>query len=180
MFLHSITHRISGTDSATILFKNQKQRDRSSTRNGTNNNKAQFRSLFGIWNIYLKIVKHFATIAATLNEPLKNNASDSIDTLANDQKWGFYTLEQQLASPPVLPLPRAHLSYVMNTDSIVEHIWCLISPRCTQKDIQPVGYFSKKNWCTANTTTKNPRNNSLKSFGPCSCSAHIWNEHALH
>lgn len=71
--------------------------------------KTQLRSLLGMWNVYRKLLKDFATITAPIDKLLKKTVSVSIETVTKDQQQSFETVKQKLAYPPILALPRADL-----------------------------------------------------------------------
>lgn len=101
--------------------------------------KVQLRSFLGMCNVYRKLVKEFPTMAAQLNKLLKKTASESIETLTDEQQTSFDTLKQRLLAPPVLALPRADLPYVLDKNVNAEQIGCVLYTIHTAKDLRHIG-----------------------------------------
>lgn len=106
-------------------------------------NKTQIRSFIGLCNVYRRLVKDFASIAALLNKQLKKTTSEEFN-LKDDQTESFEELKNRLTSPPVLALPRSDKHYTLDMDANAEQLGFVLLQEHDDEPSRSLGYFSRK------------------------------------
>jgi hypothetical protein len=104
---------------------------------------SELRSFLGFCNVYRRFVAGFSKIAAPLNALLRKGESPQLGTLTGEQLQAFETLRAKLLNPPILALPRAHGQYILDTDASNEQIGCCLFQEQADKDLKPIGYWSR-------------------------------------
>ena len=73
-------------------------------------NVTELRSFLGLCNVYRWFVENFGRIASPLNKKLRKVEDPEFETLNEEEIASFEKLKEELASPPVLALPRNDLT----------------------------------------------------------------------
>jgi hypothetical protein len=82
----------------------------------------ELRSLLGLCNVYRRLVKGFAKIAAPLNILLRNGETPQLSPLSPEQVFAFDTLRASLLQPPIIAL-LWQLRYLKDSFVILDLIW---------------------------------------------------------
>ncbi len=106
-------------------------------------NQTELRSFLGLCNVNMRFVPRFASIAATLNEPLKKHQPVEIDTLNPEQAEAISTPRDALLKAPILALPRKDGHYTLNTDASDGQLGCCLHQDQPTGDRFPIGYWSR-------------------------------------
>ena len=85
---------------------------------------SSLRSFLELCNVYRRFVPNFARIATPLTKKLKKDEAEKWDSLDEKETVAFEELKRRLAEPPILSLPRMHLTYIVDTDACDSQIGC--------------------------------------------------------
>ena len=107
-------------------------------------NVTELRSFLGLCNVYRRFVPNFARLSKPLNRMLEKGHPTEWSDLTDDQLGAFETLKSRLTNPPVLTLPRAGQSYILDTDACQTQVGCVLLQE--QEDgsaPKQIGYWSR-------------------------------------
>ena len=117
-----------------------------------------------MWNVYRRLVKNFAKVAAPLVKRTSKEAPEKQQQLNDEHIESFTLLEEALFSTPILRLPRKGLPYSVDTDASDGQIGCSLFQTYEDKKRYPIGYRSR----TLNRAEKN------YSVSEKECLAVVW------
>ena len=80
-------------------------------------NTTQLRSFLGAANVYRRFVTGYSGIARPLNAMLRKDAETDWDSPTNDEIEVFEAIKRKLVTPPILGLPKANGTYIIDTDA---------------------------------------------------------------
>jgi hypothetical protein len=86
----------------------------------------ELRSFLGLCNVYRRLVKVFAKIAAPLNILLRKGETPQLSPLSPEQVFAFDMLRASLLNPPILALPRIEGAFTLDTDASDNQLGCCL------------------------------------------------------
>ena len=103
----------------------------------------ELRSFLGLCNVYRRFVPNFARTADPLNAFLKKGCTTELPPFNEEQSAAFELLKKALLSPPILRLPRAYLSYSVDTDACNHQVGCALLQTYPDGICRPIGFWSR-------------------------------------
>ena len=100
------------------------------------------RSFLGACNVYRRFVPGMAKLAKPLNDMLKKGAEPDFSEPTVVQSEAFESLKAALVSPPVLALPRAGCSYIIDTDASLYQLGAVLL-QVQDGEPRTIGYWSR-------------------------------------
>jgi len=94
-------------------------------------------------NVYRRFIKDNAHIAKPLTKLTSNKLPHVLPARDAAQLSAFKYLKERLTSTPILALPRREGLFILDTDASAVQVGCTLLQQQPDKDILPVGYYSR-------------------------------------
>ena len=106
-------------------------------------NVSELRSFLGLCNVYRRFVEAFARKAAPLTKKLQKDQPFDFGELTLEETEAYEQLRDSMISPPVLALPKAGKTYVLDTDACNYQLGCVLMQEQDDGSHRPIGYWSR-------------------------------------